>query len=67
MTPLLSLKNVSKTFGSKNHTVHAVHDVSFDVFPKRVSGGGRGKWFGKNDPCKHDIGCFWAICWRHSV
>ena len=33
MTPLLSLKNVSKTFGSKNHTIHAVHDVSFDVFP----------------------------------
>lgn len=33
MTPLLSLNNVSKTFGGGDHVVHAVKDVSFDVFP----------------------------------
>jgi len=33
MTPILSLKNISKTFGSGDQAVHAVRDVSFDVFP----------------------------------
>ncbi|MDE0520412.1 MAG: ABC transporter ATP-binding protein [Boseongicola sp.] len=31
MTPLLSLRHVSKTFGSRPRAVHAVRDVSFDV------------------------------------
>ena len=31
MTPLLSLRNVSKTFGSGSSVVDAVRDVSFDV------------------------------------
>ncbi|MFT4959073.1 MAG: ABC-type microcin C transport system duplicated ATPase subunit YejF [Paracoccaceae bacterium] len=31
MNPILSLRNVSKTFGSGDQTVHAVRDVSFDV------------------------------------
>ena len=31
MTPLLSLKHVSKTFGHGDEAVHAVRDVSFDV------------------------------------
>ncbi|MCB1348324.1 MAG: ABC transporter ATP-binding protein [Maritimibacter sp.] len=33
MTPLLSLRNVSKTFGHGEHAVRAVRDVSFDVMP----------------------------------
>jgi len=33
MTPILSLRNVSKTFGSGDTVVHAVRDVSFDVVP----------------------------------
>ncbi len=33
MTPLLSLRNVSKTFGSGPRAVHALRDVSFDVVP----------------------------------
>ncbi len=33
MTPILSLRNVSKTFGSGSRAVHAVRDVSFDVVP----------------------------------
>lgn len=32
MTPILSLKNVSKSFGSGDQLVHAVNNVSFDVF-----------------------------------
>ena len=32
MTSLLSLKHVSKTFGHGDHVVHAVRNVSFDVF-----------------------------------
>ena len=33
MTPLLSLRNVSKSFGTGSQTVHAVRDVSFNVMP----------------------------------
>jgi peptide/nickel transport system ATP-binding protein len=32
MTPILSLKNVSKSFGSGDQLVNAVNNVSFDVF-----------------------------------
>lgn len=32
MSPLLSLRNVSKTFGKGDQAVRAVRDVSFDVF-----------------------------------
>lgn len=32
MSPLLSLKRVSKTFGRGDHSVHAVRNVSLDVF-----------------------------------
>lgn len=33
MTPILSLKSVSKTFGTGGNAVHAARDVSFDVTP----------------------------------
>jgi ABC-type glutathione transport system ATPase component len=33
MTPILSLRNVSKTFGSGDTVVHAVRNVSLDVVP----------------------------------
>ncbi|MEE9387854.1 MAG: ABC transporter ATP-binding protein [Paracoccaceae bacterium] len=33
MTPILSLKNISKNFGTGANTVQAVRDVSFDVIP----------------------------------
>ena len=33
MTPILSLNNVSKTFGNGDQAVHAVRNVSLDVHP----------------------------------